>query len=70
MRGRAARSTAEARRYPVGAEITGSGVSFRVWAPEREAVTAVLEGGEEHPLEREETGYFSTVVELGAGARF
>lgn len=57
------------RRYPVGAEVLPEGgVSFRVWAPHRQAVTAVLEGGARGasggapvsiPLAAEGNGYFS-----------
>ena len=61
------------RRYPVGAEVvSGSGVSFRVWAENHSAVAVVLEGGPgadakplSIPLEMEEDGYFGGVV-LGA----
>ena len=59
-----------ARRYPVGAEIVGDGVSFRVWAPSRETVAVVVEGGGEHPLASEGDGYFSGLVHVGAGARY
>jgi maltooligosyltrehalose trehalohydrolase len=54
-----------ARRYPVGAEVDGQGVHFRVWAPRRKRVAVVI-GGDEHPLERGEDGYFAAHV---AGAR-
>ncbi|HKH35270.1 MAG TPA: hypothetical protein VKA80_14110, partial [Beijerinckiaceae bacterium] len=50
------------RRYPIGAEITEGGVSFRVWAPKRERVAVVLEGGSEHPLTNEGAGYFSATI--------
>ena len=42
------RSTKPRRRYPVGAEITDGGVSFRVWAPKRRHVAVVIESGGEH----------------------
>ena len=59
------------RRYPIGAEPTADGVSFRVWAPAREAVRVVIEGGGEHELAREGTGHFSGVVEgVGPGTRY
>ena len=48
------------RRLPVGAEpLAGLGVHFRVWAPDRAAVSAVVEGLGEFPLAREAGGYFS-----------
>jgi maltooligosyltrehalose trehalohydrolase len=59
------------RRYPIGAEIAGVGVSFRVWAPKRERVCVVVEGGGEHPLTREAGGYFSgTLSEARPGTRY
>ena len=48
-----------ARRFPVGAEVTGSGVHFRVWAPAQQTVKVVFDGGEQIPLEAEDAGYFS-----------
>jgi maltooligosyltrehalose trehalohydrolase len=62
---------ATSRRLPVGAEIQpGGGVHFRVWAPRRKHVAAVLEAGirELHP---ERNGYFSGLVrEAHAGTRY
>lgn len=66
--------TKAARRLPVGAEaLPGGGVHFRVWAPRRERVEVVLEGGRDSTfeLEREDDGYFSARVEdAGAGALY
>jgi maltooligosyltrehalose trehalohydrolase len=53
------------RRFPIGAEVTSQGTSFRVWAPRRKAVTVVGKSGDasfEQPLDREKEGYFSGVV--------
>lgn len=64
------------RRFPIGAELTGQGTSFRVWAPRRRAVAVVgeSEGSSfELPLEHEKGGYFSGVfaqVKAGATYRF
>lgn len=62
------------RRFPIGAELTEQGTSFRVWAPRRRAVTVVGESGGssfEQPLEREREGYFSGVVaQAKAGATY
>jgi maltooligosyltrehalose trehalohydrolase len=58
------------RRYPVGAEVTSRGVSFRVWAPAHDEVALVLEGGGEHALVPEGNGYFSLVLGVDAGARY
>ena len=58
------------RRYPVGAEPTPDGSSFRVWAPKRRRVFVVLEDGE-HSLEREPGGYFSGLIAAARpGARY
>ncbi len=54
------------RRLPVGAEVLpGGGVHFRVWAPRRSRVEAVLEseGREAVGLEPEGGGYFSALAE-------
>ena len=47
-----------ARRLPIGAEIAGDDVEFRVWAPKRNRVAVVIDG-EEHALARERDGYWS-----------
>ncbi|HEX2134418.1 MAG TPA: malto-oligosyltrehalose trehalohydrolase [Microvirga sp.] len=70
MRAQGLDSRGRARRYPVGAEIIDRGVSFRVWAPSREAVGVVLEDGTEYPLEADAHGYFSAVLPVGEGARY
>ncbi len=53
------------RRLPIGAEVVGAGVHFRVWAPRRRRVDVVVDGLRA-PLEPEPDGYFSGFV---AGAR-
>ncbi len=62
------------RRFPIGAEPSTGGTSFRVWAPKRRAVTVVGESGGqsfESPLAREAEGYFSgTVAGVSAGATY
>jgi maltooligosyltrehalose trehalohydrolase len=59
------------RRYPIGAELTRDGVAFRVWAPKRRRVAVVLDGDDEHSLQREPGGYFSTTVaEARSGTRY
>ena len=64
-------STAVQRRLPIGAEPTGIGVHFRVWAPCRKRVDVVFEGARGFPLQREFNGYFSGVVELArAGMQY
>jgi maltooligosyltrehalose trehalohydrolase len=61
------------RRLPVGAEIMPEGVDFRVWAPKRNRVEAVIEGAQTVELEREDCGYFSGFAcgaKIGARYRF
>lgn len=58
------------RRYPIGAEVTSGGVSFRVWAPAHESVSVVLEERGEHTLEAEGNGYFSGLVCAPAGSLY
>lgn len=66
------RSGDSPRRFPIGAEIVETGASFRVWAPKRERVHLVIEGGggagvDRHgiPLQPEGDGYFSVTVAAG-----
>lgn len=60
-----------ARRCPIGAEPVPGGVSFRVWAPDRQSVAVVLEDGGEFPLCAEPTGHFSAVhPEATVGCRY
>ena len=59
-----------ARRFPIGAEVTPAGVSFRVWAPSRQQVSVVLADGE-HRLAPDGDGYHVVVVEgVAPGARY
>ena len=51
-----------ARLVPVGAEVTGAGTHFRVWAPVRKKIEVVLDGGSSVLLEAEASGYFSGLV--------
>ncbi|MFL5342990.1 MAG: malto-oligosyltrehalose trehalohydrolase [Gemmataceae bacterium] len=51
------------RRYPIGAEVLPQGgAHFRVWAPKRQRVDVVLDGGAAFPLLAEGGGYFSGAV--------
>jgi maltooligosyltrehalose trehalohydrolase len=63
------------RRLPVGAELEGDGVRFRVWAPAAPTVEVVLESGPGSPasvtLDAEDCGYFSALVRgAAAGTRY
>src|SRR5215831_7516503 len=60
------------RRYPMGAEVLpGGGVSFRVWAPKRKRVEAMLDGGIAVELQCDPDGYFAGIApEAGHGTRY
>lgn len=60
------------RRYPIGAEVHESGVSFRVWAPRASQVAVYLEGSRRTvAMERDSNGYwFGFVPDLPVGARY
>ncbi|HVY45552.1 MAG TPA: malto-oligosyltrehalose trehalohydrolase, partial [Minicystis sp.] len=55
----------------MGAEVVaGGGVDFRVWAPGEPSVSVRVDG-RDHPLEREQGGYFRAVVrDAAAGTRY
>ncbi len=57
--------TSSIRRRPIGAELIGGGVDFRVWAPDHREVRVVIDRSEV-ALEPEEGAYFRGFV---AGAR-
>jgi maltooligosyltrehalose trehalohydrolase len=58
------------RRRSIGAEVMDGGVHFRVWAPARKEVAAVIDG-RDFRLQRETHGYFSGLVRgIGAGALY
>ncbi len=55
---------------PIGAEVTASGVHFRVWAPKRRRVDVVIDGLAT-PLQAEPNGYFSgNLAHAGAGTLY
>ena len=64
------------RRLPIGAELQNTGTHFRVWAPRRNQVRVVFEGGPgEHGatlrLTSEDNGYFSGFSETATvGTRY
>jgi maltooligosyltrehalose trehalohydrolase len=56
-----------ARKYAQGAEVTSNGVSFRVWAPERERVDLVLHAHDTSiALERDDDGFWSVLTDSAA----
>ncbi|MGH7466467.1 MAG: malto-oligosyltrehalose trehalohydrolase [Longimicrobiales bacterium] len=63
------------RRLPVGAELVGTGVHFRVWAPAARQVEVNIEGGpasgQQVLLAPEDNGYFSgSCPHAGAGTLY
>jgi len=56
------------RRLPIGAEVAGGRIDFRVWAPDHDGVQLVIEQPEAGVVDMtaEEQGYFSAVVETAA----
>src|ERR1700730_405970 len=66
------------RRYPIGAELIGTNQThFRVWAPKAHDIDLVLEESAKkdakrtfHPLQAEESGYFSGSANVGADALY
>ncbi|MGA1834331.1 malto-oligosyltrehalose trehalohydrolase [Rhizobium wenxiniae] len=64
-------SAKAARRHPIGAEIIGGAVSFRVWAPAQASVSLILEDESEHTMNAEDAGYFRIDLDgLAAGALY
>jgi maltooligosyltrehalose trehalohydrolase len=58
------------RRQPVGADLTGDGCSFRVWAPDSRRVSVIVDG-RDHPMVPLEDGMFEADVPgVRAGARY
>ena len=67
------RTKTQPRRFPIGAEVRSDGVHFRVWAPKRQQVDVIFEGGarEALALVPEGNGYFSGFAEgLQSGTRY
>ena len=59
------------RRYAHGAEVSGDGATFRVWAERARSVGLVLGDGREIALAPEAGGWFSAhVPAVGPGARY
>ncbi len=64
--------TSYARRLPIGAEVEGGEVHFRVWAPDHESVTVVFDGSAyaENDLDPEAGGYFSGAARVPVGTAY
>ena len=64
-------SRQQKRRYPIGAECLGSGVSFRVWAPAQDSVSVLLADGSVHAMTAEPGGYFRCDLDgIGSGTLY
>src|SRR5438128_242873 len=62
--------TSPKRRRPIGAELIGDGVDFRVWARDHRKLAVVIDDSD-YPLEREPDGHFRGFVsEARAGTRY
>jgi maltooligosyltrehalose trehalohydrolase len=56
---------------PFGAEITGTGVRFRLWAPDAEMAFLAFDDGRQIPMMMEADGWFGlTTAEAAAGTRY
>jgi maltooligosyltrehalose trehalohydrolase len=52
------------RRLPIGAEsLSAGGTHFRLWAPRRDVVEVIFDGGPNLQLQREDDGHFSGISE-------
>src|SRR5262249_35478944 len=59
------------QELPCGAELTATGVRFRLWAPRANSVALVIEDGPELPMGAEPEGWFSlTTEDARAGSRY
>ncbi|HVL35964.1 MAG TPA: malto-oligosyltrehalose trehalohydrolase, partial [Burkholderiales bacterium] len=54
---------------PFGAELTGAGVRFRIWAPQARSVDVSM-NGEHLPMQRREDGFFELTARAAAGTRY
>ena len=57
------------RRVPVGAELEGDRAHVRVWAPDHQQLTLVLDGADV-AMTRDAQGYFSATAPARAGSRY
>jgi maltooligosyltrehalose trehalohydrolase len=48
----------------------GGGSTFRLWAPDRDAVTLEIDGDDPLAMERGEGGWFAVTAPVGAGTRY
>ena len=59
------------RELPFGATVLGRNQTrFRLWAPKCDAVTVEIEGHENAPMRRLDSGWFEGEAACGAGARY
>src|SRR5438093_3069995 len=63
--------SATGRRLPIGGEPMSNGKThFRVWAPAARRVDVAVDGGTVTPLDAEQGGYFSGIVDAWTGVRY
>ena len=53
-----------------GPTLTADGTTFRLWAPDRDAVTLEIADGDAVPMTSEPDGWFNAEAPVGAGARY
>ncbi len=53
-----------------GPELHDGATTFRLWAPDREAVTLEIDGGGKVAMSAGDDGWFSAEVPVGAGTRY
>jgi maltooligosyltrehalose trehalohydrolase len=53
-----------------GARYADGGTVFRLWAPDREAVTLEIDGADPIPMQRDGQGWFTAACTVGPGARY
>jgi maltooligosyltrehalose trehalohydrolase len=58
-----------ARRLPVGADLDAGRADVRVWAPDHDRLTLVLDGADV-PMTKDAQGYFSAAAPARAGSRY
>jgi maltooligosyltrehalose trehalohydrolase len=53
------------RQSPFGARCTGEGVNFRLWAPNQESVSVILDGGDPIVMQKSNDGWHQVVAAQG-----
>ncbi len=53
-----------------GARFADGRTTFRLWAPDRDAITLEIDGGAAIPMERRDDGWFAAESDVGPGTRY